>query len=205
MFAPRTLEQSRADVSAGHVRNGRTTRTVWNVLEGRHIRRSRLCYRTKLGTNAALVTLYRISSRSDTYRCLPGAHASRTGRTRALTTWAMADPRVLCETCMDLAITSYLQPSLAAADSPRMVNVFSSLRPAKLQSSRGMLYSAGHGARGAGTLIGAGRTPERACGTLGRSPRHGPGVFAGRFARQFRCGRFVSCHGVGAEYFRCLR
>ena len=179
-------------MSAGHVCNGRTTQTVWYVLEGRHIRRSRLCYRTKLGTNAALVTLYRISSRSDTYRCLPGAHASRTGRTRALTTWAMAEPRTLyrmCskvdtyaarETCMDLSITMYLRPSLAAADSPRMVNVFSSLRPAKLRSSRGMLYSAGHvGACGVGAFIGAGRMPDRACGTLGRLPGQGRGFFAG--------------------------
>jgi len=32
---------------------------------------------------------------SDKYRCSPHAHASRTERTRALTTWAMADPHVL--------------------------------------------------------------------------------------------------------------
>jgi len=188
------------------MRNGRTTRSVWNVLKGRHVRCSRLCYRTKQGTNAPLVTLYRISSISDTYRCSPHVHASRIGRTQALTTWAMADPRVLHETCMDLSITMYLRPSLAAADSPQMVNVYSSLRPAKLRSSRGMLHSAGHvGARGASSLISAGRTPERACGNLGWSPGHGPGVFAGQFACQVRCGRFVSCRGVGAEYFRCLR
>ena len=54
-------------------------------------------------------------------------------------------------------------------------------------------------------LIGAGRTPEWACGTLGWLPGHGPGVFAGRFACQFWCGRFVSCRGVGEEYCRCLR
>ena len=41
VFAPRTRERSHANASAGHVRNGRTTRTVWNVLEGRHVRRSR--------------------------------------------------------------------------------------------------------------------------------------------------------------------
>ena len=51
-----------------------------------------------------------------------------------------------------------------------MVNVFSSLRPAKLRSNQGM-YSAGHvGARGTSALIGAGRMPERACGTLDRLP-----------------------------------
>ena len=84
---------------------------------------------------------------------------------------------------MDLSITMYFRPSLAAADSPWMVNVFSSLRPAKLQSGRGVLCSVGRvGARRAGALIGAGQTPERACGTLGRSPGRGPGVFAGRFA-----------------------
>ena len=106
---------------------------------------------------------------------------------------------------MDLSITMYLRPSLAAADSPRMVNVFSFQRPAKLRSSR-EIYSAGHaGTRGAGALIGAGRTPEWACGTLGRSPGRSSGVFAGRFACHFRYGRFVSCHGVGAEYCRCLR
>ena len=142
---------------------------------------------------------------SDAYWCSPRVHASRTRRTRALTTWPMVDPCVLRETCMDLSITMYLRPSLAAADSRRMVNIFSSLRPVKLRSSRGMLYSAGHiGARRAGALIGAGQTPERACGTLGRSSGHGPGVFAGRFACQFRCGRFVSCRGLRAEYFRCL-
>ena len=136
MIAPRTRKQSRADVRTGHVHNGRTTRTVWNVLEGRHVRRSQLCYCTKQGMNAPLATLYRISSISDTYRYLPCAHASRIGRTRALTTWAMAEARVLRETCMDLSITRYLQPLRAAADSPRMVNIFSSLRPAKLRSSR---------------------------------------------------------------------
>ena len=99
-------------------------------------------------------TLYRMCSKADTY----AAH----------------------ETCMDLSITMYLRPSLAAADSPQMVNVFSSLRPAKLRSSQGVMYSAGRvGARGVGALIGAGRTPERACGTLGRSLGHGLGVFAG--------------------------
>ena len=128
----------------------------------------------------------------DPYRCSPRAHASRVVRTRALATCVMAEPRALygmCskadtyaarETCMDLPITMYLWPSLAAADSPRMVNVFSSLRPAKLRSSRGVLYSVGRvGTRGAGVLIGTGRTPKRACGTLGRSPGHGLGVFAG--------------------------
>jgi len=41
VFALRTRQQSRANASTGHVRNGRTTHTVWNVLEGRHVRRSR--------------------------------------------------------------------------------------------------------------------------------------------------------------------
>ena len=139
-------------------------------------------------------------------------------RTRVLATCVMAEQRALyemcskadtyaaCKTCMDLSVTMYLRPSLAAADSLRMVNVFPSLRPAKLRSSRGMLYSAGHvGARGASALISAGRTPEWACGTLGRSPGHGPGVFAGRFARQFRCRRFVSCREIGVKFVRCLR
>ena len=45
-------------------------------------------------------------------------------------------------------------------------------------------------------LIGAVQTLERACGTLDRSPGHDPGGFAGQFARQFRCGQFVSCRGV---------
>ena len=92
---------------------------------------------------------------SDTYRCSPRAHASRVVRTRVLATYVMAEPHALyrmcskadtyaaCETCMDLPITMYLWPSLAAADSPRMVNVFSSLRPAKLRSRRGVWYSAG--------------------------------------------------------------
>jgi len=94
------------------------------------------------------------TSISDTYWCSPCAHASGVVRTRALATCVMAEPHTLygmCskadtyaarETCMDLSITMYLRPSLAAADSPRMVNVFSSLRPAKLRSSRGM-YSVG--------------------------------------------------------------
>ena len=81
-----------------------------------------------------------------------------------------ADTYAAHETCMDLSITMYLRPSLAAADSPRMVNVFSCLRPAKLRSSQGM-YSAGHvSARGTRAFIDAGRTPERACGTLDRLP-----------------------------------
>ena len=148
----------------------------------------------------------------DTYWCSPHAHASRVVRMRALTTCVMAEPHALyrmCskadtyaarETCMDLSITMYLQPSLAAADSPRMVNVFSSLRPAKLRSSRGM-YSAGCvGARVDRHWSDA----EWACGTLGRLPGHSSGIFAGRFTCQFRCGRFVSCRGVGAKYVRCL-
>ena len=156
------------------------------------------------------------TSISDTYWCSPHAHASRVMRTRALATCVMAEPRALygmCskadtyaarDTCMDLSITMYLRPSRAAADSPRMVNVFSSRRPAKLRSSRGM-YSAGHvGARGASALIDVGQTPERACGTLDRSPRHSPGFFAGRFVCQFWCGRFMSCRGVRAKYVRCL-
>ena len=115
-----------------------------------------------------------------------------------------ADTYAARETYMDLSIMMYLQPLLAAADSPRMVNIFSSLLPAKLRSSRGM-YSAGYiGARGASALIDTGRTPERACGTLNRSPGHGLGVFAGRFACQFQCGRFVSCRGVGARCVHCL-
>ena len=110
---------------------------------------------------------------------------------RALAMCIMAEPRVLygmCskedtyaarEMCLDLSKMMYLVPSLAAVDSPWMVNVYSSLRPAKLRSSQGM-YSAGHvGAHGASALIDAGRTPERACGTLDRLPGHGPGVFAG--------------------------
>ena len=96
---------------------------------------------------------------SDTYWCSPHAHASRVVRTRVLATCVMAEQRALYgmrskadmyaarETYMDLSITMYLRPSLAAADSPRMVNVFSSLRPAKLRSSRRMLYSAGPLAR----------------------------------------------------------
>jgi len=160
---------------------------------------------------------------SDTYWCYPRAHASGVVRTRVLASCVMAEPRALyrmCskadsyaarETCMDLSITMYLRPSLEAADSPRMVNVFLSLRPAKLRSSRGVLCGVGRvdargaGARGAGALIGASHAPEQACGTLGRSPGHGLGVFAGRFACRFRCGRFVSCRGVGAVYCRCLR
>ena len=91
----------------------------------------------------------------------------------------MAEPHEMCskadtytarETCMDLSMAMYLRPSLAVVDSPRMVNVFSSLRPARLRSSQGM-YSAGHvGVRGTSVLIDAGRTPERACGTLDWSP-----------------------------------
>ncbi len=81
-----------------------------------------------------------------------------------------ADTYAARETCMDLFMVMYLRSSLAAVDSPRMVNVFSSLRPARLRSSQGM-YSVGHvGACGTNALIGAGRTPERACGTLDRSP-----------------------------------
>ena len=75
------------------------------------------------------------------------------------------------ETCMDLSMAMYLRSSLAAVDSPRIVNIFSSLQPADLRSSQG-LYSASHvGARGTNALISAGRTPERACGTLDRLPR----------------------------------
>ena len=40
MFTPRTRKRSRANASAGHVHNGRTTSSVWNVLEGRHVHRS---------------------------------------------------------------------------------------------------------------------------------------------------------------------
>ena len=133
-----------------------------------------------------------VRSFSTKYRCSPRTHASRIGRTRALTTCIMAEPRALynmCskadtytarETCMELSITMYLRPSLVVADSPRMWNVFSSRRPAKLRSSWGVLDSVGHvGVHGAGSLIGAGRMPERACGTLGRSPGHSPGVFCG--------------------------
>ena len=36
-------------------------------------------------------------------RVSPRAHDSRIGRARALTTWAMADLHILCETCMDLS------------------------------------------------------------------------------------------------------
>ena len=99
-----------------------------------------------------------------------------------LATCVMAEPRALygmcwkadtCaarETCTDLSMMVYLRSSLAAVDSPRMVNVFSSLRPVKLRSSQGM-YSAGHvSARGTMAFIDAGRTPERACGTLDRLP-----------------------------------
>ena len=89
-----------------------------------------------------------------------------------------ADTYAAHETCMDLSMAMYLRSSLAAVDPPRMVNVFSSLRPARLRSSQGM-YSAGHvGTCGMNALIGAGQTPERACGTLDRSP--------GDFCRLFR-------------------
>ena len=81
-----------------------------------------------------------------------------------------ADTYAARETCMDLSMAMYLRTSLAAVDSPRIVNVFSSLRPARLRSSQGM-YSAGHvGTRGTSALIDAGRTLERACGTLDRLP-----------------------------------
>jgi len=159
-----------------------------------------------------------VRSFSTKYRCSHRAEASRVVQMRTLATCVMAEPRALyrmCskadtyaarETCMDLSITMYLRPLLAAADSPWMVNIFSSLRPAKLRSGRGVLCSAGRvGACGVGALIGAGRTPEWACRTLGRSLGRSPGVFAGRFACQFRCGRFVSCRGVRAEYCCCLR
>ena len=81
-----------------------------------------------------------------------------------------ADTYAARETCMDLSMAMYLRSSLAVVDSSWMVNVFSSLRPARLRSSQGM-YSAGHvGMRGTNALINAGRTPEQACGTLDRSP-----------------------------------
>ena len=54
----------------------------------------------------------------DTDRSWPHAHNSRIGRTRALTTWAMADPRVLHETCMDFLLTLYHRSSLAATGVP---------------------------------------------------------------------------------------
>ena len=126
------------------------------------------------------------TSISDTYWCSPRAHASGVMRTRALATCVMAELCALygmCskadmyathETCMDLSITMYLRPSLATADSPRMVNVFSSLRPAKLRSSRGM-YTVGRvGARidrcWSGTRIVLQKTPGRALAT-GRGSR----------------------------------
>ena len=46
-------------------------------------------------------------------------------------------------------------------------------------------------------LIGTGRTPERACGTLGRSPGHGPGVLQDDSRANFSVGN--SCHVVGSE------
>ena len=105
-----------------------------------------------------------------------------------------ADTYAARETCTDLSMMMYLRSSLAAVDSPRMVNVFSSLRPAKLRSSQGM-YSVGHvGARGPSALIDAGRTPERPCGTLDRSPR---GVLQDDSRANFRVGD--SCHLVGSE------
>ena len=89
-----------------------------------------------------------------------------------------ADTYAARETCKDLSIAMYLRCSLAAVDSPWMVNVFSSLRTARLRSSQGM-YSEGHvGACRMNALIGAGRTPERACGTLKRS--------SGDFCRMIR-------------------
>ena len=151
------------------------------------------------------------TSISDTYWCSPRAHASRVVRTRALATCVMAEPHTLygmCskadtyaarETCMDLSITMYLRPSLAAADSPRMVNVFSSPRPAKLRSSRGM-YSVGR----IGARIDR-RWSDARVGVRDPRPGRSPGGFAGRFACQFWCGRFMSCRGDGAEYCRCLR
>ena len=105
-----------------------------------------------------------------------------------------ADTYAAHETCMDLSMVMY-RSSLAAADSPRMVNVFSSPQPAKLRSSRG-LYSAGHvGTRGVGAFIGAGRTPEWACGTLGRGAARG--VLRDDSRANFGVGD--SCHVVESE------
>uniref|UniRef100_A0A8C4Q977 Uncharacterized protein n=1 Tax=Eptatretus burgeri TaxID=7764 RepID=A0A8C4Q977_EPTBU len=105
-----------------------------------------------------------------------------------------ADTYTARETCMDLSMAMYLRSSLAAVYSPRMVNVFSSLQPAMLRSSQGM-YSAGHvGARRTSALFDAGRMPERACGTLDRSP----GVFC-RMIRMPILVWAISCHLMGSE------
>ena len=118
-----------------------------------------------------------------------------------------ADTYAARETCMDLSMAMYFRSSLAMVDSvvamvdcnagnhhPWMVNVFSSLRPARLRSSQGM-YSAGHiGACGTNALIGAGQTPERACGTLDRSPG---GFLQDDSRANFGVGD--SCHLVGSE------
>ena len=61
-----------------------------------------------------------------------------------------------------------------------------------------MLYSAGHvGTRGASALISAGRTPKRACGTLGRSSGHARGFLQNDSRAKFGVGD--SCHVVGSE------
>ena len=60
------------------------------------------------------------------------------------------------------------------------------------------MYSASHvGARGMSVLIDAGRTPERVCGTLDRSPGHGPGGLQDDSHANFSVGD--SCHVVGSE------
>jgi len=122
----------------------------------------------------------------------------------------MAEPRALygmCskedtyaahEMCTDLSMMMYLRSSLAAVDSPWMVNVFSFIRPAKLRSSQGMysasqgMYSAGHvGARETSALIDAGRTPER---------RVGPSTGRPGMARGFLPDDSRTKFGVGDSY-----
>ena len=104
-----------------------------------------------------------------------------------------ADTYAARETCMDLSMAMYLRPSLAAADSPRMVNVFSSLRPAKLRSSRGITMRAAL----AHALIGTGRTPKWACRILGRSPGQARGFLQDESRANFGVGDL--CHVVGSE------
>ena len=85
-----------------------------------------------------------------------------------------------------------------------MANVPSPLWPAKLRSGGGMLYSLGHvGAHGAGALTSAGRgSPSgHARPTLPSAGHQGTarGFLQDDSWRGVRCGRFVSCRGVGAR------
>ena len=67
-----------------------------------------------------------------------------------------ADTYAARETYMDLSMAVYLRSYLEAVDSPRMVNVFSSLRPARLRSSQGMYSADNVGTHGTSVLIDAG-------------------------------------------------